>query len=98
MNVFGPVQLYVADGTKAVDNSIFFPTHTGEFVVIVGVEGGAMIDTTISARALSQPFSVCETKFRISDTVVVTGVGAVVKPVPPVAPVYHNKPVPVAES
>ena len=28
----------------------------------------------------------------------VTGVGAVAEPIPPEAPVYHNKPVPVAVS
>ena len=53
--------------------------------------------TTIWTLALSQPFVLVEdTQYDVEPTVAVDGVGAVVLPVPPVAVVYHNKPVPVA--
>ena len=60
-------------------------------------ETKALTVTTISVLALSQLFAfVEETQYDVFPTVVVEGVGAVVLPVPPVAVVYHNKPVPFA--
>ena len=51
--------------------------------------------TTISALGLSQPI-VWLTQYEVLPDVAVEGVGAVTLPVPPVAVVYHNSPVPVA--
>jgi hypothetical protein len=66
-------------------------------VVIAGVRGKAFTVTTISALGLSQPI-VWLTQYEVFPEDAVEGVGAVVLPVPPVAVVYHNSPVPVAVS
>jgi hypothetical protein len=67
---------------------------------VIGVEtagafGNAFTVTTISALGLSQP-NVWLTQYEVLPVVAVEGVGAVTLPVPPVAAVYHNSPVPVA--
>jgi hypothetical protein len=63
--------------------------------VIFGVAGWAFTVTVICALALSQP-TVWLTQYEVLPVVAVEGVGAVGLPVPPVAVVYHNNPVPVA--
>jgi hypothetical protein len=59
--------------------------------------GNAFTVTVISALGPSQllPF-VWLTQYEVVPGVVVEGVGAITLPVPPVAVVYHNSPVPVA--
>ena len=64
-------------------------------VVTEGAGGKAFTVTTISALGLSQPI-VWLTQYEVFPDVTVEGVGAVMLPVPPVAVVYHNNPVPVA--
>jgi hypothetical protein len=66
-------------------------------VVTAGASGKAFTVTTISALGLSQPI-VWLTQYGVLPVVAVEGVGAVALPVPPVAVVYHNSPVPVAVS
>jgi hypothetical protein len=39
VNPFGPVQWYVAPETSGVDNDRSSPTHRGELLAAVGVEG-----------------------------------------------------------
>jgi hypothetical protein len=65
--------------------------------VTAGAGGKAFTVTIISALGLSQPI-VWLTQYEVLPVVAVEGVGAVVLPVPPVAVVYHNNPVPVAVS
>jgi hypothetical protein len=87
------------------------PGPVGEVTVIVPVEmsqvgslrdtdgaaGISLIVTTISDLGPSQLLPlVWLTQYEVLPAVVVEGVGAVVLPVPPVAVVYHNSPVPVA--
>jgi hypothetical protein len=67
----------------------------GTGVVTAGAIGNAFTVTTISALVLSQPI-VWLTQYEVLPEVAVEGVGAVALPVPPVAVVYHNNPVPVA--
>jgi hypothetical protein len=59
--------------------------------------GSPLTVTIISALGPSQllPF-VWLTQYEVLPGVVVEGVGAITLPVPPVAVVYHNSPVPVA--
>ena len=59
--------------------------------------GSALTVTTITALGPSQllPF-VWLTQYEVFPDVAVEGVGAITLPVPPVAVVYHNSPVPVA--
>ena len=64
-------------------------------VVTVGASGKALTVTVISALGLSQPI-VWLTQYEVLPDAAVEGVGAVALPVPPVATVYHNSPVPVA--
>jgi hypothetical protein len=64
-------------------------------VVVAGANGKAFTVTTISALGLSQPV-VWLTQYEVFPDVAVEGVGAVTLPVPPVATVYHKRPVPVA--
>ena len=66
-------------------------------VVTPGASGNAFTVTVISALGLSQPI-VWLTQYEVFPGVAVDGVGAVALPVPPVAVVYHNNPVPVAVS
>jgi hypothetical protein len=63
--------------------------------VTAGAGGKAFTATIISALGLSQPI-VWLTQYEVLPVVAVEGVGAVTFPVPPVAVVYHNNPVPVA--
>jgi hypothetical protein len=65
--------------------------------VTAGASGKAFTVTTNSALGLSQP-NVWLTQYEVLPVVAVEGVGAVTLPVPPVAEVYHNNPVPVAAS
>jgi hypothetical protein len=59
--------------------------------------GSEFTVTTISARGPSQlPAIVWLTQYDVLPEAAVEGVGAVVLPVPPVAVVYHKRPVPVA--
>jgi hypothetical protein len=59
--------------------------------------GSALTVTTISALGPSQLLAfVWLTQYEVLPGVVVEGVGAITLPVPPVAVVYHNSPVPVA--
>jgi hypothetical protein len=61
--------------------------------------GSALTVTTIRALGPSQlPPFVWLTQYEVLPAVVVEGVGAITLPVPPVAVVYHNSPVPVAVS
>jgi hypothetical protein len=73
----------------------FWQYATG--VVTAGTSGNPFTVTTISALGLSQPL-VWLTQYETLPGVAVEGVGAVMLPVPPVAVVYHNNPVPVAVS
>ena len=73
-----------------------WPAHIGLFELAVGTGNGFTV-TTICALGPSQPLLlVWLTQYDVLPAVVVDGVGAVALPVPPVAAVYHNKPVPVA--
>jgi hypothetical protein len=68
-------------------------------VVTAGASGKVVTVTTISALGPSQLLTlVWLTQYDVFPDTAVEGVGAVVLPVPPVAVVYHNKPVPVAVS
>src|SRR5664280_2095520 len=58
--------------------------------------GSALTVTTISALEPSQLPFVWLTQYEVFPEAAVEGVGAVTLPVPPVAVVYHNSPVPVA--
>ena len=79
---------------KFIAGAVMWSSTPSKFKCVAGtIEFTA---TTISVLALSQPFAVEDTQYDVEPTVVVDGVGAVVLPVPPVAVVYHNKPVPVA--
>jgi hypothetical protein len=61
--------------------------------------GSVLTVTTISALGPSQLLTfVWLTQYEVLPDTAVEGVGAVVLPVPPVAVVYHNSPVPVAVS
>jgi hypothetical protein len=64
-------------------------------VVAEGSIGKVFTVTTICALGLSQPI-VWLTQYEVFPEAAVEGIGAVALPVPPVAVVYHNKPVPVA--
>jgi hypothetical protein len=64
-------------------------------VVAEGTIGNVFTVTTICALWLSQPI-VWLTQYEVFPDAAVEGVGAVTLPVPPVAVVYHNSPVPVA--
>ena len=96
VKLFGPVHWYVP--TALVPKLILEPAQTGELVVIVGIVGGANVETTISFLVLSHPLTVCVTKYEISATAVVLGVGAMVDEVVLVAVEYHFKDVPVADN
>ena len=73
-----------------------WPAHIGLFELAVGTGNGFTV-TTICALGPSQPLLlVWLTQYDVLPAVVVDGVGAVALPVPPVAVVYHNKPVPPA--
>jgi hypothetical protein len=63
--------------------------------VTAGASGKAFTVTTISALGLSQPI-VWLTQYEVLPVVTVEGVGAIALPAPPVAVVYHSRPVPVA--
>jgi hypothetical protein len=65
--------------------------------VTTGADGNEFTVTTISALGPSQLLAfVWLTQYEVFPEVAVEGVGAVALPVPPVAVVYHNSPVPVA--
>ena len=55
MKEFGPVHAYVALDTLAVDNVIEVPAHTGELVVILGIEGIAFTVVTIAFEVAGLP-------------------------------------------
>ena len=71
-------------------------------VVTVGAAVNAFTVTTIAALAPSQAtplvVTVWLTKYVVLPAVAVDGVGAVADPFPPVAAVYHNRFVPVADN
>jgi hypothetical protein len=79
----------------AVSGAAVVPRQYAIGVVIAGAIGKVFTLTTISALGLSQPI-VWLTQYEVFPAVAVEGVGAVRLPVPPVAVVYHNSPVPVA--
>ena len=91
-------KLYVSPAVCTV--TVIVPVGTeqeGWVRETVGADGKIFIVTTISALGLSQPI-VWLTQYEVFPESAVEGVGAVALPVPPVAVVYHNKPVPVAVS
>ena len=57
-----------------------------------------VIITDIGTLGLSQPSTVWLTYQVVAPTSAVEGTGTVAEPVPPVAVVYHNRPVPVADN
>ena len=84
----------------AVNAVAVLPKHKLRGDVTVGAVGTLFTITAIELLGLSQVVtaSVCVTKKFVVPAVAVLGVGAVVLDVPPVATVYHLKPVPVAVS
>jgi hypothetical protein len=81
----------------AVNGAAVSPRQYVTGVVTAGASDDALTVTTISALGLSQPI-VWLTQYEVLPADAVEGVGAVALPVPPVAVVYHNNPVPVAVS
>ncbi len=88
----------MAPRTSVVKSSKSLPTQIGELLVKVGVAGGGKIFTSISARSLSQPSIVCETKYDIVPEFEASGVGAVASGVCVKLSLYHCKSTPVADN
>ena len=63
VNVFGPVQLYVAPATNGVVKLIAVPTHTGVLLITAGVVGIGLTTTVVVPIALVQPLTVTVTEY-----------------------------------
>ena len=61
MNEFGPVQLYVAPATVAVDRLMVLPVQTGVLLDGDGVAGVEFTTTAVVPAALVQPLVVTVT-------------------------------------
>ena len=59
--LFGPVQLYVADGIVLAKRFNVKPTHTGLLLVATGAAGIALITTVVVAVGLVHPLTVTVT-------------------------------------
>ena len=79
----------------AASGAVVSPWQYATGVVTAGAIGNAFTVTTICILGLSHPI-VWLTQYEVLPDVAVEGVGTVTLPVPPVAVVYHNNPVPVA--
>jgi len=98
-NCAAAVPVHVVDVNTAPDTVKFIavPLHT-EKLGFADILGDKLLFTVtvICALGPSQLFTVCDTQKLNVPAVLVTGVGAVALPVPPVAAVYHFKLLPVA--
>lgn len=91
--VYQSTPMPVAESGAAVS-----PAQYTKAGVATGAAGVAFTVTDTGVRGPSQPLTVCDTYHVMVPGIVVMGVGVAEVPVPPVALVYHRRPVPLAES